>query len=145
MGTGWDRVPDHQSGSLLVHLWDQPHFPHPSVLQAPLSTSTGIWQLTGDELGGVLVGPDPAHGFPRPSLDQGHSSFCCTDNTQWAVSHTTCPLFTGEKRQTGKGKNTYGHSQPNTCFVWSEIVPKKDVALGQKASAQPQDTLKAQL
>lgn len=59
----------------------------PSSLQAPLSTSTATWQLTGDELGG----PDPAHGLPRHSLDQGHSSFCCTDNTQQAVTqHSHC-------------------------------------------------------
>lgn len=117
---------------LLVHLHDQPHFPpapHPLIAAGnALSTSTapGSSQEMSWEGQSNLARPDPAHGLPRHSLDRGYSSFCCTDNTQQAVTQILI-VHSGEKQPPSghKRKNMYGHSWPNMCFVWSATLPRK--------------------
>lgn len=137
---------------LLVHLHDQPHFPpapHPLIAAGnALSTSTapGSSQEMSWEGQSNLARPDPAHGLPRHSLDRGYSSFCCTDKTQQAVTqHPHC----------SSGRKTTSEWPQKEKYVWALMAQhvlclvndtaKKDVALGQKASAQQQNTLKAQL
>lgn len=128
---------------LLVHLLSQPHFPHPSLLQAQFSTSTVTWQLTGDELGGLPARPDPAHGLPRHSLDRGiHPSAALT--TPNGQSHNIPIVHPGEKTTSERKKYVWALTARHALCLVSDGA-KKDMALGQKASAQAQDTLKAQL
>lgn len=94
----------------------------PSLLQAPLSTSTATWQSSQEtnwEGQSLLARPDPAHGLPRHSLDQGHSSFCCTDNTQQAATqHPHCS--SGRKnnlRAATKGKKICMGTHGPTCAL----------------------------